>query len=190
MDTLQLVCFLGILMNTNALDLHYYYSGNGGQNGICSTAACAGCGTGQYRSACGNSGGTFPDAQKISAGTCENCGNLPAHATYSDYPPGGTYTNECPFTCNAGYSLSNNLCTPTACTAPAGNTNKELVPGTTSPTCATQCKAGYSGDSATNPTTCTICGIGTFAAAGSTSCTACAAGSSNKHSLCCRPIFC
>ena len=165
-------------MNSNALQLHYYYTGNGGFDGICPSDKCPVCNAGEYRSGCGNDGiGTVSDAQKVNTGGCVACSNKPAYSTYSAYPSEGTFTNTCPFTCNAGYLLSGSNCVATSCSAPVDVT-KELVPDTPSPACNTRCKAGYRGDAATNPTTCTICSAGTIAAAGSTTCSPCAAGTS------------
>jgi hypothetical protein len=56
------------------------------------------------------------------------------------------------------------------------STNKQYVPGTstiTTPACELQCKAGYYGNTASNPTTCTACIAGTSSAAGSAGIAAC-----------------
>ena len=181
--TLKVSLFACVMIHSvSALNLNHYYTSNGGFGNTCESEPCPACSTGQYRSGCGNSGGTVPDAQKGSSGTCESCTLKPANSSYASYPAGGTFSDAaCPFTCDSGYTLSANglSCVATSCPVPALNTNIELVPGA-SPTntiaCETRCKAGYSGNTASNPSTCTICGAGTLAAAGSVSCAACTAG--------------
>lgn len=181
--SLQIIYLLNALAYVNAaLELNWYYNSNGGFDGICQKEACPVCPTGYYRNACGNSGGTVTDAQKGSSGTCLQCTLKPDNSVYDSYPAGGTFSNAaCPFSCNAGFVRSGQQCVPTSCTIPTDNT-KELVPGTspsaTTP-CETRCKAGYRGTTASNPTSCTICGTGTYAAAGSISCSSCDAGKYN-----------
>lgn len=176
----KIACHLGLMAITaSALNLNYYYTSNGNFTNSCLSAPCPVCNTGYYRSGCGNSGGTVPDAQKGSPGSCVQCSLKPANSVYDPYPSGGVFSDAtCPFSCITGFVLSGSQCVATSCTAPT-DPNKELVPGT-SPTasvpCEVRCKAGYSGNTASNPTTCTICGTGTYAVAGSISCLPCAAG--------------
>lgn len=185
MCLLKIVCIFGMVATTNAvLPLNYYYSSNGNFDGICAQTPCStlACPTGQFRSACGNWGAPATDAERASPGSCQSCSLKPLHSTYSSYPAGGTFSDAtCPFTCDAGYVIGTGTyagqCVATSCTNPSGASNLELVPGTspnsTPNPCEVRCKAGYSGNLATNPTTCTICAPGTFAAAGSTSCSPC-----------------
>lgn len=178
---LKATLFTCVMVNVvSALNPNHYYTSHGGFDNTCQSAPCPTCNTGHYRSGCGNSGETVTDAQKASDGTCRPCTLKPANSVYDSYPVGGTFSDaSCPFSCNQGFVLSGGSCVPTGCTAPADIT-KELVPGT-SPNaavpCETRCKAGYRGNTASNPSTCTICGNGTSAVAGSVSCSSCNAGS-------------
>ena len=184
MQLLKLVWLLGMLSTASAaLESNFYYSTNGGFDGTCTKIKCAVCAQGEYRDKCGNYGAAATDAQRGDEGTCKACTEKPLNSAYALYPVGGTYTDAtCPFTCNAGFSLVGGVCTLSACTAPPDTVTKELVPDTLftdAISCDFRCKAGYRGNTASKPTTCTICLEGTYAAAGSTTCPLCLKGSSN-----------
>jgi hypothetical protein len=158
----------------SALDLNYYYTDDGGYTNSCPFAKCPSCTTGHFRSACGNTGGTVPEGQLASDGNCQQCTLKPANSVYDSYPSAGTFSDAaCPWSCNAGYSKSGSACVLNACPALSDST-KEYTTGP--PSCEFVCKAGYSGTTANNPATCTICGPGTFALEGSSTCTPCTAG--------------
>ncbi len=181
MNLQSIACLVFLMLpSVSSLLANYYYSGNGGFTDSCQTTACitTTCPTGSYRKDCGILTATGGSAAGAYPGVCTPCTLAPAYSSYNAYTAGVTVALSdatCPFTCDADRTLISGVCTPSTCPAPS-DTNKQLVSGTVSPACNTQCKAGRSGNTALNPTTCTVCSTGSSAPAGSTVCTLCAPG--------------
>ena len=154
---------------------YYYTSGSSVlDSNTCPTSPCAQCNTGFYRSGCGT------DATRTSAGSCIPCPGLPGNASWVSwgaYPAGiSNDSSICSsqWQCNSSFTRSSNACIPGACSATIPNAF--VIASSVWPNCTTQCKAGYAGDATLNPTTCTICTPGKYAALGDTVCSSCPAG--------------
>ena len=190
--TLIWCCAIGVAAG---LDLNFYYSDNGGYTNSCPSEKCLPCGKGQYRSGCGNTGAGTSDLQKASPGSCEAC-TARANSVWDDYPASGTFNaDSCPFSCITGFSKSGSACVPNACSPLNDNTKEYITSENDSPACRFVCKAGYRGDTAFNPSTCTVCGPGTFSLQGSDSCSQCEKGyfndlsAQNACSVCLRGTY-
>jgi hypothetical protein len=178
---IAVLCFMGTLTvkEVGALTDNWYYTGHGGLDGNCPSRACDVCPTGQFRSGCGKHTNA-PTSQYIEPGSCVDCTLKPEKSTYTAYANGvvAFKDSDCPFTCDAGYSFNGTSCVPNLCDD-LEDVNKVYTSGP--PGCSFVCVAGYRGNTATNPSTCTICERGTFSLQGSSTCTNCAAGKSASN---------
>lgn len=165
-----------------SLQANYWYSTDGGFLNSCGSQPCGTCNPGYYRSGCGNSvtGSATSALGYADPGTCMQCTLKPLNSGYKSTYTATFQNSDCPFDCSYGYALNalGTQCVQSQCVPPT-DTGKELAPGATSltnPACFFQCKAGFYGTTAANPTTCTPCGTGMYSAGGATSCTPCAKG--------------
>ena len=171
MSVLALAIFLSLAKSASS---NYYYTAGSPivNSNSCPIATCSQCTTGNFNLNCGM------DANHVNPDNCQPCTGLPANAAWQpwgEYPDGiGASASICTWECNYRYYKSGSTCVRGACSATV--VNSELAPGTDYPECETRCKAGYSGNAALNPTTCTGCSMGYYAEAGATTCSPCAAG--------------
>ena len=154
-------------ISTASAQSYYFYTN---YSAVINTAACPGqtctkCATGFFNQNCGM------DSYKLNGNNCQPCSNKPTNSYYLAWGTGtsvGADTTVCLWSCDLRYNSTGNQCTRGNCSIPTGN--MELAPGTDWPECNTTCKAGYTGNKAIDPTTCTQCGLGTYAVSGSTTC--------------------
>ena len=178
---IAVLCFMGTITvkEVGALTDNWYYTGHGGLDGNCPSRACDVCPTGQFRSGCGKADGA-PTSQYAFEGSCAPCTLKPAQSTYTAYANGvvAFKNSDCPFTCDTGFSFDGTSCVANNCDD-LGDVNKVYI--SDPPGCSFVCKAGYRGNKATNPDTCTICGSGTFSLQGFSTCTNCPPGKSASN---------
>lgn len=170
-----IICLCFLIFTCNA-QTPYYYTGPSItiNSNSCPVTICAQCATGYYNEMCGL------DASKLNTGGCKPCTGLPANAEWLPWGPSpdGIYPNSSicdkKWACKSQYVLTNGNCIQGNCSIPVQNS--ELTIGASYPNCTTQCKAGYFGGSAVNPSDCTVCALGTYSASGSTVCNQCPKG--------------
>ena len=162
-------------VHASAVPSKFFYTGPGTQINVdaCPTALCAQCSKGFYNLGCANA----------TNGTCTPCPPTPTNTIYDNwgaYPDGilSAAPLLCPFVCkNSTYirSADNQSCIPGNCAVLTLN-NTQYIASTTFPSCQFECKSGYVGNSAINPSTCTLCPPGQWSLYGAVTCTLCLAG--------------
>ena len=132
--------------------------------------SCEPCPMGTYKDVVGNQAcSACPNGTYMSdtgATACVACTNKPANSVYT----GNATSNSCPYSCNAGYTNSNNLCEACAAGTYKGTVGNEA--------CAAA-SAGYFAAGTAN-TAQTLCAAGSYTdTTGQAACTACQNGTTN-----------
>jgi hypothetical protein len=172
--------------------INRWYSGHGGFStsgpGNCPITECdpTVCPFGKYLAGCGGT----------SRGDCNSgCDAIPSNSVYSSN--GGFSASGCQWVCDVNYELNpaGTGCVLKTCAANGKESkpNSAFLAGAEGayPNCKYRCNAGYIGvgtvSDGRGPNSCSICQVGTFAAAGAVSCTDCGPGffsSSSGSSAC------